>query len=55
MSRRDTLRRFILLIDTLYFQHRNVVIESAVALDELFDMQEAFEEEADLLDPIGHQ
>ena len=55
MSRRDTLRRFILLIDTLYFQHRNVVIESAVDLDDLFNMEEEFEEETDVLDPIGHQ
>ena len=39
MSRRDTLRRFILLIDTLYFQHKNVVIEAEVPLDDLFDME----------------
>jgi predicted ATPase len=38
MSRRDTLRRFILLIDTLYFQHKNVVIEAEVDLDNLFFM-----------------
>jgi predicted ATPase len=39
MERRDLLRRFILLIDTLYFTHRNVVIEAAVDLDNLFAMK----------------
>jgi predicted ATPase len=38
MTRRDLMRRFILLIDALYYQHRNVIIESAVSLDELFDV-----------------
>jgi predicted ATPase len=36
MDRRDLLRRFILLIDTLYFTHCNLVIEAAVDLDSLF-------------------
>ena len=36
MTRRDLLRRFILLIDTLYFQHRNVVIEAEKDLDQIF-------------------
>lgn len=36
MDRRDLLRRFILLIDTLYFTHRNVVIEADQDLDNLF-------------------
>lgn len=39
MVRRDLLRRFILLIDTLYFHHRNVVIEAEISLDELFDIK----------------
>ena len=56
MSRRDTLRRFILLIDTLYFQHRNVVIEAEVDLDHLFDMGGEFEkEDVDVLESINHQ
>lgn len=38
MERRDLMRRFILLIDTLYFSHRNVVIEADVHLDNLFKM-----------------
>jgi len=38
MTRRDLMRRFILLIDALYYQHRNVIIESTVSLDELFDV-----------------
>jgi len=37
MRRRDWLRRFILLIDTLYYMHRNVVIEAESALEDLFD------------------
>jgi len=40
MSRRDWLRRFILLIDTLYYMHINVVIEAEVPLEHLFDMEE---------------
>ena len=55
MSRRDTLRRFILLIDTLYFQHRNVVIEAEVPLDKLFDMGQSFEEDVDVLESINHK
>ena len=39
MTRRDLLRRFILLIDTMYFHHRNVVIEAEVPLDDLFDIK----------------
>jgi len=38
MKRRDILRRFILLIDTLYFNHRNVVIEAEKSLDEIFQV-----------------
>ena len=40
MKRRDWLRRFILLIDTLYYMHINVVIEAEVPLEELFEMEE---------------
>ena len=40
MLRRDWMRRFILLIDTLYYQHRNVVIEADASLDNLFDVDE---------------
>lgn len=54
MARRDTLRRFILLIDTLYFQHRNVVIESEVDLDNLFDMGITAEKEVDVLESMNH-
>lgn len=54
MARRDTLRRFILLIDTLYFQHRNVVIEAEVQLDQLFDMGHEVVEETDVLESINH-
>ena len=54
MARRDTLRRFILLIDTLYFQHRNVVIEAEVDLDNLFDMAVTAEEDVDVLESINH-
>ena len=32
MDRRDYLRRFISLIDSLYFQHRNVIIEADVEI-----------------------
>lgn len=39
MVRRDLLRRFILLIDTLYFHHRNVVVQADVSLDDLFDIK----------------
>lgn len=40
MQRRDLLRRFILLIDALYYLHKNVVIESHVSLDDLFLIDE---------------
>lgn len=40
MSRRDLLRRFILLIDALYYQHKNVIIEADASLDNLFDIEE---------------
>ena len=36
MERRDILRRFISLIDQLYFHHTKVVIEAATDLDNLF-------------------
>jgi predicted ATPase len=56
MSRRDTLRRFILLIDTLYFQHKNVVIEAEVDIMELFEMGKEFiEEDTDVLESINHK
>lgn len=43
MTRRDLLRRFILLIDALYYQHRNVVIEAESSLDDLFDIDEGLQ------------
>ena len=52
MARRDTLRRFILLIDTLYYMHRNVVIEAEVDLDNLFKMNDSSVQEEDI-DIIG--
>ena len=39
MARRDYLRRFISLIDSLYYNHRNVIIEADVALEQLFDIE----------------
>jgi predicted ATPase len=45
MSRRDLLRRFILLIDTLYFNHRNVVIEADKSLHELFNIDDTSAQE----------
>ena len=36
MERRDMLRRFILLIDQLYYHNRKVIIEAATELDQLF-------------------
>ena len=36
MERRDILRRFILLIDQLYYHQRKVIIEAATDLDALF-------------------
>jgi len=36
MERRDILRRFILLIDQLYYHQRKVIIEAASDLDSLF-------------------
>jgi len=44
MDRRDFLRRFIGLIDSLYYNHRNVIIEAAVSLDDLFNIPENEEE-----------
>jgi len=38
LKRRDYMRRFILLIDTLYYLERNVVIEADVPLDQLFSV-----------------
>ena len=37
MERRDILRRFILLVDQLYYFHRKVIIEAEVSLDEIFE------------------
>jgi predicted ATPase len=36
MDRRDLMRRFILLIDTLYFNHKNVIIEAKKDIENLF-------------------
>jgi len=36
MERRDILRRFILLIDQLYYHKRKVIIEAATDLDSIF-------------------
>jgi predicted ATPase len=36
MERRDSLRRFILLIDQLYYHNRKVIIEASHSMDELF-------------------
>jgi len=44
MDRRDLLRRFILLVDTLYYQHRNLVIEAEADLDHLFDIDANLEQ-----------
>ena len=37
MERRDILRRFILLIDQLYYFQRKVIIEAEKELDSLFE------------------
>jgi predicted ATPase len=37
MERRDLLRRFILLIDQLYYHNRKVIIEAEKDLDNLFE------------------
>lgn len=37
MERRDVLRRFILLIDQLYYFQRKVIIEADKELDEIFE------------------
>jgi predicted ATPase len=41
MNRRDFLRRFISLIDALYYNHRNVIIEADVPLANLFAIDSA--------------
>ena len=38
-ERRDFLRRFILLIDALYYNHRNVIIEAEVEIDQIFKFE----------------
>ena len=43
IQRRDWMRRFILLIDTLYYQHRNVIIEADADLDNLFKVDSTME------------
>ena len=43
LGRRDLMRRFILLIDTLYYNHRNVIIESEVGLEDLFKVDKGLE------------
>ena len=45
MDRRDLVRRFILLIDTLYFEHRNVIIEAEADLDHLFNINDKLDTE----------
>ena len=45
MERRDLMRRFILLIDTLYFTHRNVVLEADHDIEHLFKVKEASDKE----------
>ena len=40
VERRDILRRFILLIDELYYQQRKVIIEAETDLDSLFEIPE---------------
>lgn len=39
MVQRDWLRRFISLIDALYYQHRNVIIEAEVPIENLFSIE----------------
>ena len=39
------MRRFILLIDTLYFTHRNVIIEAQIDIEHLFMINEATEKQ----------
>jgi peroxisome-assembly ATPase len=41
MERRDILRRFISLIDSVYYNHRNLIIESDVPIESLFNIKEA--------------
>lgn len=38
------MRRFILLIDTLYYQHRNVIIEADVKIEDLFKIDKGLED-----------
>jgi predicted ATPase len=40
MERRDLMRRFILLIDELYYHQRKVVIEAETDLENLFEKPE---------------
>ena len=44
LDRRDYMRRFINLIDQLYYLHRNVVIEADVPLETLFDCERDVQE-----------
>jgi predicted ATPase len=39
MDRRDYLRRFISLVDALYYNHRNVIIECDVEIEKLFNIE----------------
>ena len=41
MENRDLLRRFISLIDAVYYNHRNLIIESDVPIESLFNIQTA--------------
>lgn len=41
MERRDFLRRFISLIDSLYYNHCNVICEANVKLEHLFAISDA--------------
>jgi predicted ATPase len=48
MERRDSLRRFIWLIDQLYYHHRKVIIEAKTDIDNLLERGETkseFDEE----------
>jgi len=37
MERRDILRRFILLVDQLYYYQRKVIIEADQPIDQIFE------------------
>jgi predicted ATPase len=41
MKRRDRMRRFILLIDILYYNHIDVYIEADVPVEEIFNIKDS--------------